>query len=352
MNKVSKFFLLVALAGVFTSCSDKDDPIIVVPVSNGSKLTLNGGDGGASAANSVFVDFSEDKQTSVVRTSWDLGFYGAADDFRVIINHSTAGAAVATTKTDLNQVTAADTTAVATSGALNVGQGSGTFDKLDPIEGNRSAYLSGTVIKAISATEADNKVYIYARGNGGTTLNRGWYKIRVIRNGSNYTLQYAKINETTFKTLTVTKDAKYNFNYVSLQTGAATTVEPEKAAWDIQWGFTTYKASPTIPYTFSDFVSLNFVGGAQAAEVLTTTVSYADFKEANLTGINFLSTREVIAGNWRVTSNGPVGVKTDRFYLVKDAAGNVYKLKFISFHASDGGERGKPVIEYALVKKA
>jgi hypothetical protein len=37
--------------------------------------------------------------------------------------------------------------------------------------------------------------------------------------------------------------------------------------------------------------------------------------------------------------------------VVKDAIGNVYKLKFLNFTSADGGERGYPNIEYKLVKK-
>lgn len=362
MNKFTKIITLLCFIAAVTACSKDEDPIVVVPPSDGSTMTLKGligSEAGASAGNSVFVDFSTDKQTSVARTSWDLGFYSGTD-FRVIINHSTGAAAIALNKTDLNTVTAADTAALATAATLTLGQGAGDFPNIDPVEGNTATYLAGTVIKTISATDADNKVYIVNRGVAGVTGSRGWQKIRVIRNGNGYTLQYAKISETTFKTLTVTKDAAYNFKYVSFVTGAA-TVEPEKAAWDIEWSLSTFKASTGtsfIPYTFSDFVLINFVGGVTAAEVIyagtaaNNTVSYADFKEANLTGITFLGAREVIAGNWRITSGTPIGVKTDRFYLVKDSAGNVYKLKFNSFHPSDSGVRGNPVIEYKLVKKA
>lgn len=352
MNMFKQALFLACIATVAAGCSDNDEDVIITPpVSAGSKLTLEGGTGGASAVNMVFVDFSEDKQTSAARAAWDLGFYGGSDDFRVIINHTTGAAAAITTKTDLAQVTAADTTALAASGALNLGQGSGTFDKIDPVDGNRSVYLGGTVIKQISATDADNKVFIVARGTSGAA-NRGWTKIRVLRNGSNYVLQYARINETTFRTVNVTKDANLNFTYVSFDSGASVAIEPGKTNWDIVWTLSTYKATPTIPYTFSDYVIHNFVGGVQAAEVLTSAVSYADFKETNLSALTFSSNRETIGGNWRITSGTPIGVKTDRFYVVKDAAGNIYKLKFVSFHSSDGGERGRPVIEYALVKKA
>ena len=353
MNKFTKIIAFLCVATAFTACKKDSDPIITIPASDGSKLTLEGlisNEAGASAGNSVFVDFSTDKQISAARASWDLGFYTGAD-FRVIINHTVGATAIALTKNDLTQVTAADTTGLVAANTLALGQGEGGFATIDPIEGNASTYLAGTVIKAVSATDADNKVYIVNRGSAGVTGNRGWEKIRVLRATNGYTLQYAKINETTFKTLTVVKDPTFNFKYVSFVTGAV-DFEPVKAGWDIQWSLSTYKATATIPYTFSDFVLLNFVGGVTAAEVVSTSATaFADFKEANLSGITFLGNREVIAGNWRVTSGAAVGVKTDRFYVVKDGVGNIYKLRFISFSPNDGGLRGKPVIEYKLVKK-
>lgn len=350
MKKFTPLITLLCLATAFTACKKDSDPIIVTPASTGSTLTLNGligSEAGSAAGNSVFVDFSTDKQTSVARTSWDLGFY-SGDDFKVILNHTVGATAIALNKTDLNLVTEADTTALAASGDLNLGQGAGGFSYIDPVEGDAATYLAGTVIKTIAAADADNKVYIVNRG--GTS---GWQKIRVIRAGAGYTLQYAKITDKTFKTVNVIKDAAFNFKYVSFKTGA-TEVEPAKANWDIEWTLATYKANATTPYTFSDFVLINFVGGVTAAEVIVadSKVTFADFAEANLTGKVFVGKREVIAGNWRVTSGTPVGVKTDRFYLVKDGAGNIYKLKFVSFHPNDAGVRGKPVIEYKLVKKA
>jgi hypothetical protein len=362
MNRITKLITLLCIATAFTACSKDDDPIVVAPPSDGSTLTLKGligAEAGTIAGNSVFVDFSTDKQTSVARASWDLGFYSGTD-FRVILNHSVGATAIALNKTDLTQVTAADTTGLVASAALALGQGAGGFSTIDPVEGNSTAYLTGTVIQAVSATDAENKVYIINRGSAGIDADiakgRGWQKIRVIRNGNGYTLQYAKINETTFKTLAITKDAAFNFKYISFATGAA-VVEPAKAEWDIEWTLSTYKASATVPYTFSDFVIINFVGGVTAAEVIFTgtgansTANYASFTEANLSGITFVGTRDIIGGNWRLTT-GTVGVKTDRFYLVKDGAGNIYKVKFVSFHPNDSGVRGNPVIEYKLVKKA
>ncbi|WP_131537232.1 HmuY family protein [Pedobacter nototheniae] len=361
MNKFNSIIAMAIVAATFTACKkDSNEPVIVVPPSDGSTLTLNGLIGaelGSSAGNSVFVDLSKDKQTSVVRASWDLGFY-SGDEFRVILNSTMGSAAVALEKTDLNQVTAQDTISLALNTTLTIGQGAGTLTHVDPVLGTKSTYLAGTVIKEISATDANNKVYIINRGTAGSTENRGWQKVRILRNANGYILQYAKINETTFKTLAIAKDANYNFKTVSFVNGIV-NAEPTKADWDIQWGLNTYRAATDkpapldfVPYTFSDFVVINFIAGVQAGEILTSTVSYANFKESDIANVVFKSERDVIAGNWRFTSNGPLGVKSDRFYVIKDGAGNVYKLKFVSFISNDGGTRGKPVIEYKLVKKA
>jgi len=315
-------------------------------VSSGTTLTLDGGTGGSSAINSVFVDLSNNTATSVKRSGWDLGFY-SGDDFRVILNNTTGAAAIALAKTDLTQVTAADTVGL----ALTLGFDPSGLKLIDDVSGD----ITKTVIPAISATDTDNKVYIINRGTGGSTPAKGWVKIRVLRNGTTgYTLQYAGIKETSFKTVSIPKDAAYTFKYVSFDSGALVDVEPAKTRWDIEWTGAIYKTSDgtnDIPYYFADQVYINSLGGVTAAEVLTSTVSYDAYAESNITTTTFSSDKHVIGANWRATT-GTVGVKTDRFYVIKDATGNVYKLRFVSFTSQDGGERGKPKLEFKLVKQA
>ncbi|UHG90974.1 HmuY family protein [Spirosoma oryzicola] len=314
-------------------------------VSSGTNLTLDGGTGGASAVNAVFVDLSNNAQNAAKRASWDLGFYSGTD-FRVILNNMTGASAIALAKNDLTQVTAADTVGL----SLTLGFDPSGLKLVDDVTGD----LTKTVIPAISATDADNKVYIINRGTSGATPAKGWVKIRVLRNGTTgYTLQYAGIKEATFKTVSIPKDNAYNFRYVSFDSGALVDVEPAKARWNIVWTGAMYKTSDgtnDIPYYFSDQVLINTLGGVTAAEVTTSTVSYDAYAESNIATTTFKSDRSVIGANWRATT-GTVGVKTDRFYVVKDAAGNVYKVKFVSFTTQDGGERGKPKLEYKLVKK-
>ncbi len=73
---------------------------------------------------------------------------------------------------------------------------------------------------------------------------------------------------------------------------------------------------------------------------------------ANIAGLTFGSSQVNIGSSWR-SGGGPgssPAVRADRFYVVKDADGNYYKVKFTAL--TTNGERGKPQLQYALVKKA
>ena len=346
---MKKVLVILSTVGALVSCSKDKDPLFIVPPSSGSSMILDGGIGASNAENSVYVDFSADNQKSVQRNSWDLGFY-CGPDFKVIINSTTAATAVAVDKTDINSVTAADFNA----DTLALGRGAGSFAVIDdPREAN---ILNKTVVKEISANEAANKVYVINRvgGTGTTDEPEQLYKIRVLRNGQGYVLQYARLTETTFKEISITRNEDYNFVFVSFDKGTTVAVEPEKDNWDITWGLNTYMASPTIPYTFSDFVIINNLGGTTAFERVyasaeTATDAYTKFNRDSAAKYTFSNNRLVIAGNWRTTA-GPESVKKDRFYIVKDAEGNIYKLKFLAMGKDDGGERGRPQLSYELIK--
>ncbi|KAA2240807.1 hypothetical protein F0L74_32245 [Chitinophaga agrisoli] len=336
------------LAAAFSACSNDDNDIVpVIPPSDGAELKLDGG-GGAGAPNAVYVDFSADKPTAVPRTSWDLGFYNG-NDFRVVLNYTSSISIAALAKTDITQVDLDDTTGI----SLAIGQGQGTLSMIDDITGD----ISKTAIAAVSATDADNKVYLVKPETASATDHTSWYKIKISRNGSGYKLQYAKLAETSIRTADMSKDENFNFSFFSLNGGKAVAAEPKKAEWDIQWSYGVYSTAfgpEVIPYLFSDFVYSNTLGGVQAAEATTADgFNYDTFKATDLsnTRLVFSGARDAIGSKWRVTSGGTLGIKTDRFYVIKDGAGNHYKLKFISAGiGQDGGQRGYPEIAYKLIK--
>ncbi len=318
-------------------------------VAASASMTVNGG--GATYGNKVFIDLSANRQVPVLRTTWDLGFYTGADDHRVILNSSSAMMARQINKNDLNAVTAADTVGFSTEVFFNgTAPTTASLAYIDYPSGE----LNKTAIAAVSATAADNKVYIVNRGTGvgSPAPARGWKKIRIIRNASGgYTLQHADIAATTFTSVDIAKDDAYFFKYVSFESGAV-PVEPQKKKWDIAW---TYFSNITnfgggeVPYLFQDILLIN--RNVSIARVMTSTKTFDAFGEADIAAQTFLTTQNAYAADWR-SGGGPSSspaVRTDRYYIIKDGDNNYYKIRFTAL--TQAGERGYPAFESVLIKK-
>ncbi|MEQ9098914.1 MAG: HmuY family protein [Imperialibacter sp.] len=313
------------------------------------QLVIDGG--GATYPNKVFIDLSANRQTAVNRNGWDLGFYSGSD-FKVILNSSVTMFAQALEKTDLAEVTAADTVGFAAAMSINAFS-TDAFGWIDDPSGD----LSKTAIAEISATADENVVYIINRGEapaaaaGAAGESRGWKKIKINQTADGYQLQYADIDATTFSELEIDKVEAQQFVYAHFEDGVV-DVEPAKDKWDIAWtGFmnSTNFGSGLIPYYFQDIVLQN-TAGVETAMVLTATKSYESFGSSDIASLEFSESQAAIGSTWRVTG-GPGGsqpaVHEDRFYIIKDASGNYYKLKFTAL--MQGGERGKPQIAYELL---
>ncbi len=115
------------------------------------------------------------------------------------------------------------------------------------------------------------------------------------------------------------------------------------------FGNVTNFASGEVPYLFQDMIVQN--KNVQISKVLTSSKAYNDFIESDIAAQTFGSSQVAIGADWR-SGGGPTSgpaVRTDRYYIVKDGANNYYKLRFTSL--TDGGVRGYPSFEYALIKK-
>lgn len=320
--------------------------------------TVASENGGNTVPNQVFIDLSSGATTEVLRTSWDLGFYGGSD-FRVSINGAVNKLAVKQlATTNIDEVQAEDPNVT-----------TGNFDAanmayVDAPYGN----LSGTAIAEISANDADNKVYLVNLGQDisttpgtgtGVALTgnaRGWKKIRITRSGSDYKLQYANIDATTHSEVIISKSAVHNYTFFSLVSGTTVSVEPEKAKWDLNLttftGETFYGTGESAgAYFFPDYAVTNSKNGTRAYQVMTADFTYDGFTLADVDPAKFntelAADQRVIGSNWRATM--PLQLRTDRFYVVKDAAGNIYKLKFTSM-LSATSERGHITFDYQLLQ--
>lgn len=360
MKKMFLFLSIVLFS--IASCSNDDDTPVEIP-SVGAVLQPTVG--GPNQPNQVYLDLSTGKSESVNRAAWDFGF-STGSDFRVVINGSL--------KMAIKKLGTSDITLTQVSDA-NVAVGGGTNPSSNGYVDNPTGVLAGagagigTAIAEVSAKDDDNKVYLVNLGFSVSTATpnvgsvsvdgeaRGWKKVRILRNGNGYKIQYADLTSATFTEKTISKEVAYNFSFFSLTSGNTVAVEPEKTKWDLNFTtFTNYLPGATeVTYGYSDFIVSNMKGGTQAYQVLVSDgVAYADFTLVKVVEANFaVSTTDqrAIGSSWR-SGGGPnslPSIKTDRFYVVKDAAGNYYKVKFLAM-TNDAGVRGYPTLEYAILK--
>lgn len=221
--------------------------------------------GGANQPNQVFLDLSTETATPVNRASWDFGFSSGAD-FRVTINGAI--------KMAVKQLATTDMSITQTSDA-NVAVGAGTNASSNGYCDNPTGVLAGaglgigTAIAEVSATDADNKVYLVNLGFAVSTTTpnlgsvsidgnaRGWKKVRFLRNGNGYKIQYADLTSTTFTEKTIAKDSEFNFTFFSMTSGTTVAVEPQKTKWDLNFTtFTNYvNFGSEVTYGYSDFIT-------------------------------------------------------------------------------------------------
>ncbi|MBD8080949.1 HmuY family protein [Chryseobacterium caseinilyticum] len=365
------FGLLVGTALLSTSCiNDNEDAVAVAPI-DGALVNLSVG--GATQPNQIWFDLSENQFIKTKRTDWDFAFYSGSS-FKVILNSSIQMAATKIPDaTNIDAVTTANVAAlqplvqVASFSAANEAY-------IDDVAGN---FPTGyTAIGEVKSLDSDNGIYLVNMGKdvyhgavavGAVTYNgdpRGWMKIQVVRSGEGYKIKYAKLDDTTHKEFTVAKNQLYNYSFVTLnhltaQPAAQVSIQPEKKKWDLCFSVGLNIIPGTGSYIYADFIQHNNVGNVGVYEVKVTAPetgvnAYNKFEAANIDQSKFIyNDHRVLGANWRSTAgvNGPE-VLGDRFYVVKDADGYYFKLRFTRLTKATtdsqgtAGERGYPSFEF------
>ena len=358
-NKFLTFILCLAVFS-FTSCESDNipsEPIVVII--DGASVSPNVG--GPNEPNQVYVDLSTNISSAVKRDAWDLGFYSGTNS-RVVINGSIYMAVGKLEATDIDAVTSTSTEVQ----ELKPNVAVGTFDAANTAFVDApNGKISGTAIAEISDINENNNVYLLNLGfevgteipaTGSIAISgdaRGWKKIRILKSGNNYTLQYADLDATTHKEITISKNEAYNFSFFSLDTESEVIVEPEKSNWDLNFTVFTNEIPGYGSYGYSDYVANNTKASAQVYKVDTDVDSstYDTFTKADVVVANFTNDQRNIGSSWR-NGGGPgslPSLKENVFYIINDTDGNLYKLKFLAFTNADG-ERGHPEFVYSLLE--
>tara|TARA_R110000868_G_scaffold158589_4_gene386844 strand:- start:50944 stop:52023 length:1080 start_codon:yes stop_codon:yes gene_type:complete len=357
----NNFIILMSIAVVFfTSCSNDDtpsDPIEIVI--EGAAIAPEVG--GPNEPNQVYVDLSTNTATAVQRDSWDLGFYSGSE-FKVTINGSIYMAVAALDATDIDAISS--TTEEVQNLQPQVAVGTFAAANTAYVD-NPNGDITATAIATIADTDDLNVVYLLNLGyevgteiatTGSVAISgdtRGWKKIRILKRGTDYLLQYADLDDTTHQEITIGKETTFNFTFFSFNTETVVNVEPEARKWDLNFTVFTNEIEGYGSYGYSDYVVNNTKASATVYFIDTEvdTYTYDDFTLADVNNANFLNDQRGVGSNWR-NGGGPgslPSLKDNVFFIVNDTDGNYYKLKFLAF-TNEAGERGYPKFVYSLLE--
>lgn len=313
--------------------------------------------GGPNEPNQVYINLSTEEETKVRRDSWDLGFY-SGQDFHVKLNSSMYMFAGALATTDIDQVSADEISDLQSKMDFLVEESNQFVDHPD-------GDLDKLIINNISENDEENPVYLVKMGqeigtetpsSGSVAVagdNRGWKKIRVLQNGTNYILQYADLEDDSHQEITIPKNPTYNFSFYSIQNEEVVEVEPPQNNWDLN--FTVNIEIEELPgtnfntaYGYSDYVTTNTLGNVKAYQVSTEDYSYDEFTKSNVSENELVLDQRIIGSSWRNTVPPDRGVSGSVFYVIQDTEGHLYKLKFTAFE-NENGVRGYPKFKYKLL---
>ncbi|WP_246008624.1 HmuY family protein [Chryseobacterium lactis] len=367
--KYLKIFSILSVMVATQSCLSADEDPVSVPPMTGSEVNVEVG--GPTEPNQVWIDLSDYQNRSInKRTDWDLGFY-TGEEFRVIMNGSLAMTVIKIPNaTDISKVKEADV-----QNLKDIAQ-VGTFDAenmkyIDNPNGNFLTQTSG--IAAIKENDAENPIYLVNLGReipsssnigaGSVSLSgdpRGWKKMQILRAQNGYKIRYADLNAdaANIKEYVITKDTEYNFSFFNLKTGSPIKIQPKKKNWDL--AFTTFTnevfISPTNSagsYFYADFITTNTLSGVGAYQVNVTgslDQAYNAFKLKDVDATKFVfNDHRAIGDKWRTTTGTPANpipfVYSDRFFVLKDAEGFYFKLRFNRMK-DEKGNRGYSNFEF------
>ena len=324
--KRTMFLVLMASVTALTGCLKEDEPMVLPSPATGAQVfSVNIG---SNYNREVYFSLKTKDSIGNEVNGWDFAFESAANGTHVYINGGFGVKVSQSHYQDMNAIH--DTTGCAW-----------RYD-------NPSWDVDSTAIGNWQ-TAAGNPVYIIDRSlcSPGAPADRFW-KIKINHaNATEYSLSYARIAETTFKTVTINKTSNHTYSYFTFNNdGHQLEVEPEKENWDFV--FTRYRqifydySPPLVYYVNGVLLNTNLTFAAVDSITPYSSIDYNFAKTKTLS-----AKRDAIGYDWKLvnTATGHYIVKPYFVYIIKDHDGYYYKLHFIDFY-SPTGIKGEIKFEY------
>ena len=326
----------IALAAVLvglSGCLPEDE--LVAPIERGDvrAATVRMG---SDYAQRVYFDFGSNSSVkSVDFALWDLEFSCRPGHFDVRLN-------------------SAKFASVADLGAINFSEVDAAMIKqaefrYDVQSGDVDSSAVGAWWQTDEEPGAVSRKHVYALDRGysaaGEKNGRALFRIESADENA-YVVSVAQIDGSNAATYSVKRDDR--FNYIGFDFDGKTVFEhePPRESWDLvftKYVFVFYQPEP-LPYS---------VNGALLNPELASATEYFEGQfeliDRETAAAAVLSKRpDAIGYDWKtfILQESLYIVDSSRSFIVRDAAGFLYKLRFTDFYDPESGDKGSPGFEF------
>ncbi|RMG67081.1 MAG: hypothetical protein D6722_13865 [Bacteroidetes bacterium] len=332
--------LPLLLIGLASGCFRPESPLpLRSPAPDLNQLSVPLGTwieslGTVTFGNQVYVDLGTGQQTIRSRQAWDLAFAFGEKAPAIFLNTANYAQAALVTGASLG----ADLSPVRpTDYAFRFDSASGGWDETvlagwqDPLTG-----------------DSRQQLWLVDLGFDTLLMPRGFRQL-VIDSlvGERYYFRYALADGGAIQSVVLPKNPETSLTYFSLERGEAVAVAPPDEAWDLVFTYYAYRYPDGIPYWLTGALTNPY--RVKAREIPREAVEDLALADTAIWG--WAEGRDEIGFDWKEYLFGPPAryeTDTNRHYLLRDAEGLVYRLRFLDFYNADG-ERGFPLMEYAPV---
>jgi len=199
---------------------------------------------------------------------------------------------------------------------------------------------------------AADRVYILDLGLSTVGNTLGYRKMRfTAADEQTITFEWADFQGNNVQTVTLTKNAEYNFIYFTFRDGGSTKIiEPKKNTYDLE--FTQYTTRVYLSGSTTEFewYSVNgvLVNPEGVSVAVDSTDNFAGITYDDLGNYTFSTKHDAIGYDWKTydINAGVYTILIKNTYLIQDRTGVFWKLRFTGF-TNALGERGYPTFEVA-----
>lgn len=313
---------LIAVAGalVLTGCMKDELPVPAAPRGDAQTVQLCLG---AGYQDQLWFDLGT---AAVVqhnpRSAWDLAFESAPGGWRVMLNGARLMSAWNIGNVDLGSVQ--DTIGMFNGRRIDAPSGRSDSTAIGDWRGTDAVIVIDLGVNASGFPIGQRKVRFQSVGPDGYVFSSAW------------------LDGSDLRTTEVSKDPTRTFSYFSFGNGAV-PIGPPRGEWDLVFTQYTHQFyEPYIPY---------LVAGA-LIDGTTTRVARIDGKDLDAVTLSdtlndpFETRRNTIGYDWKTYSfeTSSYTVEPGIVYIIEDADGWFYKLRFLEFYGPQG-QTGCPAFE-------